>query len=70
MSWTIQDSRERYNLSGWCDGYFDVGDNGLVLSATVQVFINGPAPNFSLLAMGDGITMVLGTSNLPVNVHP
>jgi arginine decarboxylase len=28
MSWTIEQSRQRYNLSGWSDGYFDINAEG------------------------------------------
>src|ERR1700739_1596971 len=28
MSWTIEDSRELYNIAHWSDGYFDIDDRG------------------------------------------
>jgi arginine decarboxylase len=31
MNWTPQDARRLYNLPGWSNGYFDVGDDGRLL---------------------------------------
>ncbi|MDB6061198.1 MAG: arginine decarboxylase [Verrucomicrobiaceae bacterium] len=28
MNWTIEDSRELYNIAHWSEGYFDIDDNG------------------------------------------
>jgi arginine decarboxylase len=32
MNWTPQDARNLYNLPGWSNGYFDVGDDGHLLA--------------------------------------
>jgi arginine decarboxylase len=32
MSWTIDDSRELYNIAQWSSGYFDIDDSGAIIA--------------------------------------
>lgn len=35
MNWTIDKSKELYQLDNWSDGYFDIGDNGHIICRPV-----------------------------------
>jgi arginine decarboxylase len=48
MNWTPQDARRLYNIDGWSNGYFDVGDNGHLL-ARPGGHTDGPAIDLKAL---------------------
>jgi arginine decarboxylase len=52
MSWSVQASRERYNLSGWGGGYFDIGDNGHLF---LRLETGGEAREVDLFALAGDV---------------
>jgi arginine decarboxylase len=53
MSWSVEQSRERYNLAGWSDGYFDVNPQGHL---TVRLELDGKTVEVDLYDLAGEIT--------------